>query len=152
MVQGTSIRTFWEGGEVEPRGLLPKNILFYLFLFLFFYSRHSISFSRLATITSPFSCLSHRPPPPQTWHPCPPAPRCTLFVHVARCPPPKPLLFTLHTILFVAPGTATGVTTAVQGSFVLCLFAGPPQSPLHTCTTTSLTLLSLFFCVQLSGR
>ena len=30
--------------------------------------------------------------------------------------------------------------------------AGPPQSPLHTCTTTLLTLLSFFVCVQSSGR
>jgi hypothetical protein len=47
--------------------------------------------------------------------------------------PSKTLVFTLHTLfLLFPPGTETGVSTAVEGSFALCLVLQVPPNPHYT--------------------
>ena len=62
-------------------------------------------------------------------------------------------LFTQHTLFFV-PSRHWNWCFDGSGRVFRAVFAcaGPPQSPLHTCTTTLLSLLSFFVCVQSSGR
>ena len=89
----------------------------------------------------------------QTWNPPAPypyLPPCTSLVRVAPCLPPKNTsLHPAHSFFLFPSGTATGALSAVEGSFALCLLV---QVPLHSWTTTFLTLLAFFVCVQASGR
>ncbi len=67
--------------------------------------------------------------------------------------PPQPMP-SPSTLSFFVPSRHWKRCFDGSGSVFRAVFAcaGPPQSPQHTCTTTLLTLLSFFFCVQSSGR
>ena len=164
MVRKARIRTYlWSKGQ--PSGSFRKAVrlrlattkLFVLAFFLsggsFFCSCHSLLFSRWATITFLLPAwLTGCRLEPNLEPTCPISLPTSLHLPCACCAlssSPRPISSPC-TLSFLFCFRHWNWCFDGRGRVFCAVFAcaGPPQSPLHTCTTTLLTLLSFFVCVQ----
>ena len=137
MVQRAALRLNWKGSNGRsPRG--PSRPIFFFFstpLFAGFFLFSVISCFLLPSLDY-LSRTLHTTPTHQTLGKCSPypyPPTCTPLVHVAPwLLPQKPSLHPAHSLFLFPQGTGTGVLTAVEGSFVLCLLVQVPPNLHYT--------------------
>jgi hypothetical protein len=122
-------------------------------LSFFWFLSVSLSFSRFATITFllPAWLIGYRlattfEPTCPISPPTPPA--------LAPCRPPLNPLSSPCPLSFFVPSRHWNWCFDGSGRLFRAVYvcAGPPQSPLHTFTTTFLALFSFFVCAQSSGK
>ena len=161
MVQRAALRAFLDG--LQGRLYLGPTCHFFLFFFqplflpdffFFFVTIHFLFSVAFTSLSLPH--VAHNPHPPNfgemfaislPTHLHPPDACCALAS-------PTKTISSPSTLSFFVPSRHWNWCFDGSGRVFRAVFAcaGPPQSPLHTCTTTLLTLLSFFVCVQSSGR
>jgi hypothetical protein len=162
VVQRARLGALWEAKRSKPV-LSPKKKTFFLSADLFGFCRFFVlvtlsRFSRMMTITFllPDAWLTGCRLAPNFEPTCTISLPTPLHLPCAVCALTSPPNSGLHPApsLFFVPSRHWIRCFDGSGSVFRAVFAcaGPPQSPLPTCTPTLLTLLSFFFCVQSSGR
>ena len=125
LVQRAALRAFLDGSRVDSTK--DHHHSFFFFFQPLFLPDFSIlsNFCFVWPSHQPVLRTSHSTAPHQTLGKCSPypyPPTCTPLVHVAPwLLPQKPSLHPAHSLFLFPQGTGTGVLTAVEGSFVLCL-------------------------------